>query len=195
MSTPSIRRFTADEYLVTERMAERRHEFLDGVIYDMAGASAPHNIIMMNLIMGLGPCVTDHGCQIFSSDMRVQVPLRSLYAYPDVMVVCGELEFADSHLDTIANPTLIIEVLSPSTANYDRNEKASRYRHILSLREYLLIAQDRCCIEQYVRETDTSWKSEEFQELAHTLRFSSVNCELPVSKIYRGVKLRDDVSE
>lgn len=184
MSMPALRRFTAEEYLVTERMSNRRHEFVDGVIYNMAGASEPHNIITMNLAGNLFRCVKSRGCRIYSNDMRVQIPRKTLYAYPDVVVVCGEPELADSHNDTLLNPTILIEVLSPSTADFDRNVKAKRYRRILSLQEFLLVEQDECYIEHFRRESDTSWDVEKILNLKATLRFASLGCEIPVSEVY-----------
>lgn len=159
----TMHRFTADEYLAFERSSELRHEFVDGVIYDRAVSNEPHCMICTNLLIGLGPCVKQRGGFVFTSAMRIQMRDASFYAYPDVVI--GEKpELADRHQDTLLNPRILIEVFSPSTEDYDRHEKPSRYRRIPSLEEYLLIAQEHVCIE-HIRTSETSWRLEEILDL------------------------------
>lgn len=144
--------WTAEEYLAFERKSQEKHELADGQVYLMTGASRRHNVIVLNLVAALKPHLRDRSCEGYANDMRVRV-LRDFF-YSDVSVVCGEPQFADDEFDTLLNPALIIEVLSPSTEQCDRGRKFEKYRALDSLREYVLIAQDRPHIERYTRQAD-----------------------------------------
>ncbi len=143
--------FTPQQYLAIEREAEGKHEFYRGEISAMAGASLEHNRISRNLNYALGRHLGDGPCEVFSSEMRVKVDATSLYTYPDLLVACAPLEFEDSHLDVLLNPTVFIEILSPSTESYDRGKKFAQYRTISTLRDYVLISQDAPLVERYTR--------------------------------------------
>ena len=140
MSSLPKARFTPEEYLALERQAEYRSEFFHGEIFAMAGASREHNLIAGNVSRELGNQLKGRPCETYQSDMRVKVSDTGLYTYPDVVVACGELAFEDDEVDTLLNPTLLIEVLSESTESYDRGKKFGYYRTIQSLAEYLLVA-------------------------------------------------------
>jgi Uma2 family endonuclease len=131
----------------------------------------------------------DRKCSVYSSDLRIGVAQSSLYTYPDVSVVCGHEQFADEHEDTLMNPLVIIEVLSPSTETYDRGKKFRHYRAILSLREYILIAQDEYRIERYTRQTDTQWLLGEAIGLEAQIELSAIQCSLALSEVYARVTL------
>lgn len=177
---------TPEEYLAAERAAETKSEYIDGEVYAMTGASEPHNTISINLVLWLGPQVRSRECNIYTSDLRVRVARRA-YLYPDVVVVCGESQFKDDQVDTLLNPTLIVEILSPSTAAFDKGEKFDMYRSLDSLQEYLLVAQDRCHIIHYVRQGDNTWLLSETRDMSAQLDLPSIGCTLPVADVYRKV--------
>jgi len=179
------------DYLEGERLATARHEYLDGAVYALAGGSRNHNLIVANLIAELHGQLKQRSCTVFPSGLRVKVSATGLYTYPDVSVVCGEAWFDDSHNDTLLNPTLLIEVLSPSTENYDRGGKFQQYRRLPSLREYLLVAQDSYHIEQYVRQTDHQWLLIEIDGPDAVVVLESIGCHLSVCDIYAKVGLDD----
>src|SRR5262249_32000266 len=142
------------EYLAAERRSETKHEYLRGVVYAMAGASREHNRITLNLGAEIRAQLKGSPFEAFVSDMRVLVEATGLYTYPDVAVVGGERPFLDAEVDTLLNPNVLIEVLSPSTEAYDRGKKFAHYRRIPSLVEYVLVAQDRPLVERFTRRDD-----------------------------------------
>jgi Uma2 family endonuclease len=182
-SLPKLR-YTPEEYLAMEREAEFKSEYLDGEIIAMSGASERHNLIVANLIIELGTQLKGRACKLYTSDMRVDVRERGLYAYPDVIVVCGDARFRSGKMDNLLNPTLIIEVLSKSTEYYDRGQKFIKYRRIESLQEYLLVAQDEPRIEQYLRQPSNEWLLSEFNGLETTIQLPSINCHLNLADVY-----------
>jgi Uma2 family endonuclease len=179
--------YTSEEYLALDRAAEFKSEYHAGEIFAMAGASEEHNIISLNVASELRVRLRGGRCRPFSADMRVSVGGADLYAYPDVVVVCGERQFADGRRDVLLNPTLIVEVLSPTTEAYDRGGKFEGYRHLESLQEYLLIAQDRAHVEQYTRQPDGRWLLAEAGGLAAVLHLPSIGCDLALADVYEGV--------
>jgi Uma2 family endonuclease len=187
MSTPIARTYlTPGEYINWERKAVTKHEYLDGEIVAMSGASNVHNIITMNTSYQLYDQLLDRNCFVYASDMRVQVQSPVSYFYPDIAVVCGEPRFEDDVFDTLLNPTIIVEVLSPSTAAYDRREKFTRYQQIASLKEYILISQSRMHVEHHLRQ-ESQWQATEFQKLDDVVPVTSIECELLLRHIYRRV--------
>lgn len=133
---------TAQEYLVRERQAAFKSEFIQGEVFALAGGSPMHSLIAANFVREAGNGLKGSRCKVFTSDLRVRVNPAGLYTYPDASIVCGELEFNDEHQDTVTNPTLLVEVLSDSTAKYDRGTKSVLYRQIPSLKELTLISQN-----------------------------------------------------
>ena len=182
--------FTPEEYIALERKAEYKSEYFDGHIIAMAGASSAHNLITGDIFYGLYPQLIGHGCEIFTSDMRVRPSLGDAYFYPDVVVVCGEPEFEDDTFDTLLNPIVIVEVLSPSTEAYDRGEKFARYKHLTSLQEYLLVSQDKVSVEHH-RRHGTQWMLSHYRALEDVLPLPSIGCELPLRDIYARVTVKD----
>jgi Uma2 family endonuclease len=189
-------RYTPEEYLALERQAEYKSEYFAGEIFAMAGASREHNLIAFNLAGALSVQLRGTSCQGFSADMRVKVSSTGLYTYPDLVVACGELLVEDERGDTLLNPTLIVEILSPSTEAYDRGEKFAQYRRFGSLMEYVLVAQDRCRVERFARQPDGQWLLLEVADPLGTVHLASINCDLKLADVYDRVEFppRDAVA-
>jgi len=174
---------TAEEYLFLERSAPYKNEFHDGQVYAMTGASREHNLIAFNVAGELNSQLKNRPCEAYVSNMRVKVAEARSYHYPDVVVVCGMPQFEDAHVDTLLNPTLLIEVLSPSTEAYDRGGKFAHYRKIPTLNEYLLVAQDQPSIERYLRQGD-AWILTEAVGLEADVPLESIDCVLSLREVY-----------
>ena len=187
---------TEAEYLAFERASEIKHEFRDGYVYDTSGASRAHSLICSYTNWHLIDQLRDGPCEVYQSDMRVKVQAAGSYAYPDISVVCGEAQLADNEFDTLLNPVLIIEVLSPSTEYYDRGRKFWHYRQLESLREYILIAQDRPHVERYLRQDDDTWVLTDVIGLETSLQLGSVEATLVLATVYEKVTFEtpDDTS-
>ncbi len=179
---------TLEEYLAFERKATTKHEYLNGQIVAMSGASFAHNFLTMNVANQLYNQLIGGACQVAASDMRVKATQTGSYFYPDVVVVCGEPRAEDDTFDTLLNPTLIVEILSPSTETYDKGEKFEHYQQIASLKDYILISQDKVHIEHYCRQ-GAGWLQTEFAELEDVLSLRSIDCELRLQDVYRRVEV------
>lgn len=175
--------YSPEEYLALERAAPYKNEFHEGRIYAMTGASRKHNLIAVNIARELSTQLKGRPCEAYIADMRVKVAEARNYYYPDVVVVCGTPTLEDDHHDTLLNPTLLIEVLSPSTEGYDRGAKFANYRKIASLQEYLLVEQDRAHIEHYQRQ-DGAWLLTEAEGLDATMALASIGCTLALGEVY-----------
>lgn len=184
MDTLAVPHVSPEEYLASERAAEHKSEYLDGEILPMSGASFRHTIIAMSIGGWLITHLRERPCTVHSSDLRVRVSPTGLYTYPDVVVVCGEPQFADDHFDVLLNPTLIVEVLSESTKDYDRGGKFAHYRTLDSLQDYVLVAQDAPHVEHYARQPEGRWLLEETKSLDGEIELTSVGVRLPLSEIY-----------
>lgn len=185
MSLPrALAVFTPDEYLALERQSEIRHEFLDGTVYAMAGERLAHSAICFNLAGALHPPLRETNCRGFSPNMKVRAGEAGLYAYPDLAVACGEAFFHDRHGDVLLNPTVIFEVLSRSTQTYDRGEKFERYKSIETLRDYVLVSQDRPHLEHFSRRADGSWSHNELDGTDAALTLDSINCGVRLADLY-----------
>ena len=196
MST-ALKRITPQEYLIRERQASIKSEFYQGEIFAMGGGSANHSLIAANFVREAGNALRDKPGIVFNSDLRVQVQSTGLYTYPDATIVCGELLFDDDHRDTLLNPTVIVEVLSDSTEKYDRGKKSNHYRQIASLKELILIAQDRSHVERFTRQPNGDWLFHEQKELTADFELKSLGISIAISELYRGVKfepIEDDVN-
>jgi Uma2 family endonuclease len=173
-----------EEYLARERAGETRHEYRRGEIVAMAGASREHILITGSSHASLYAQLRKRPCEVYMNDMRLKIALRRSYVYPDLIVVCGEPRFVDDYVDNLLNPTVIIEVLSPSTEAHDRGERFEQYRGIDSLREYLLIAQDRYHVDHFVRQEGGHWLLKDADGLEATLVLPSIGCELVLADVY-----------
>ena len=188
MSAVSKPFLTPQEYLAHERRAETKSEYLRGEMFAMSGASREHNLIAVNVSRELSQQLRERDCEVYQGDMRVKVSPTGLYTYPDVTVVCGQPEFEDAEVDTLLNPKVLVEVLSLSTADYDRGGKFTHYRRLPSLQEYVLISQDCPLVEHYVRQGEDEWLLTEQRALQDTLVLPSIQCELPLAEIYLKVQ-------
>ena len=188
MATKPKPYLTPEEYLAFEREADVKHEYYAGEIFAFAGASEVHNLIVANVIRELGNEMKGRPCKVYPSDMRVQVSPTGLYTYPGVTVVCGEARFDDEQADTLLNPTVIVEVLSPSTEGYDRGGKFEQYRKLESLQEYLVIAQDRVHVEQHARQAEGQWLLSDTDRVEDTIDLPSIACRLLVADLYEKVE-------
>jgi Uma2 family endonuclease len=185
MSTLPKRSFiTEEEYLAIERKAEFKSEYFHGEMFAMAGALKPHNLIASNVIRVLGNQLLERDCNVYPSDMRIKIKKIGKYTYPDVAVTCGKEIFEDDYVDTLLNPVVIFEILSHSTEARDRGEKFQHYQFIESLAEYILIAQDRVRVEQYVRQSDRTWMYSQYQNLEEVVKLESINCEFSLKDVY-----------
>jgi Uma2 family endonuclease len=187
---------TVEEYLAQERQAEERHEYLDGFVYKMAGETPEHGILSVNLVGLLHSQLRGGPCQTFTKDTKVRCgpdpqTLRStkgLFAYPDLVVVCGERRYHDEHRDVLLNPTVILEILSDTTKDYDRGEKFERYRTWLpSLAEYVIVHQTQPHIEHHQRQPTGQWLMTTFDGLDAVLNLPALACSLTLRDIYEGV--------
>jgi Uma2 family endonuclease len=181
--------YTPEEYLAFERASDTKHEYLDGEIYAMAGASPKHNQICFNLAGELHPQIKGTSCVGYTSDQKIRTDPMDLFSYPDLTIVCGEPIFHDDHQDVILNPTVIIEVLSPRTENYDRNTKLERYQNIRTLTDYILISRNRPYVEHYARQKGKrQWIFTIETDPAAEIEIASVKCKLKLADIYERVK-------
>lgn len=181
-----------EEYLTAERESLEKHEYFDGEIFQMAGASDEHNTISGNIFASLHQQLKKRPCKAYQSDMRVYIPATGLFTYPDAMVVCGKSQFLpDAHLDTLTNPILIVEVLSDSTEGYDKGAKFDNYRSLESLREYVLVAQNAKKIMRYTKQDNGSWVLMDFIGDKTEIELSSIECSLTMEDVYDKVDFEE----
>ena len=187
MSAVAQQRYTYDEYLVRERVADTKSEYLGGQIFAMAGGSPRHNSIGVNLVASLKNRLRGSPCRPFNSDQRIRISASGLATYPDVSIICGELQLDAQDADAIVNPRVIFEVLSKSTEGYDRGKKFDFFRQIDSLSEYVLVSQEDSQVECFTRQSDGNWLLSITKGLSGALRLSTVLVELPLVEIYEDI--------
>ena len=190
-STAEQTYLTPEAYLAWERKADTKHEYLRGEIIAMSGASYQHTIITMNISGELYVQLKDTACTVHTNDMRVRTSPETSYFYPDVVVVCDKPRFEDNAFDTLLNPIVLVEVLSPSTEAYDRGEKFKHYQRLTSLQEYVLVSQDEVRVERY-RRHGTEWQPTEFRSVEDVLSLTSIDCKLSLDDIYRRVEFHEN---
>jgi Uma2 family endonuclease len=188
MTTHTVTYVTPEEYLAAERLSETRNEYLDGGVYPMTGASLNHGRIVVNVATELAIQLRERDCDVLVNGMKVRLQESRKFFYPDISVVCGKPKFHDERTDIMLNPDLIIEVLSPSTEAFDRGAKFQAYQTIESLKEYLLIAQDKPFIEQFVRNEDGKWTYAAAAGLESSLTLPSIDCTLNLAAVYKRVE-------
>jgi len=192
MSSQPSHKYTLEEYFALELASEEKYEFWNGEVSCMSGASLAHNQITRNIGTQLDTELRTRGCQSFPADLRVKVPACPPYRYPDLTALCGSPEIESiGGLDVLLNPALIVEVLSPSTEAFDRGDKFTYYKSIASFSEYILVAQHRPHVSQFVRQENGVWTFMEFNDLAESVRCASVPCVLALNEIYRDVVFED----
>jgi Uma2 family endonuclease len=187
------RRCTPEEYLRRERDSHTRHEYYHGEVFAMSGGTPEHSLTAANVIRALGNRLEGKPCRVYDSNLRVRVPRSTLYTYPDVSIVCGPLEFdpLDTSRQTVINPTMVVEVLSPSTESWDRGGKFDNYRLIDSLREYVLVRSDSARVESFLRQPDGRWLFTVAVGPDAAAQLTSIQVELPLAEVYRGVELSE----
>jgi Uma2 family endonuclease len=189
MATAAVtKQYTPEEYLALERKAMFKSEYKNGFITAMAGTSPKHNKIALSFASEIRAQFRGRPCEVYMSDVRLRVSPTGLYTYPDVMAVCGGAQLAEGDLETLLNPTVNAEVLSKSTAAYDRGAKFEDYRTLPSLREYVLVDQDKVLVERFTKHGD-EWLRTEIRDLDQTLVLESIGCAIPLREIYAGVDL------
>ncbi|MDQ7026956.1 MAG: Uma2 family endonuclease [Anaerolineae bacterium] len=177
-------RMTEAEYLNLESQSEIRHEYLNGEVFAMAGASWEHNRISMSTSSSLYVQLQGKSCLVNPSDQRIKVTATGLFTYPDISVVCGDPKFAGNIFDTIVNPIVIIEILSKSTEAYDRGEKFQHYREIETLQDYILISQTKPHIEGYTKQKNSKWLFSDAVGLDAIFDIASIDCKLALADVY-----------
>lgn len=189
MASNPVTKVTEEQYLVLDRAAEVRSEFLDGEMWAMSCGSMRHAGLQANIIAELGGALRDSGCRTFTSDLRVRVLPGRMYAYPDVTVVCGKPLPADERQDILLNPTVVFEVLSPSGEKYDRGVKFQHYLGIETLKDYILVDQDKIRVEHYARGAAGAWTFRAYEQLDDELKIDSIGVSLALSRIYDRIEL------
>ncbi|HEX8720096.1 MAG TPA: Uma2 family endonuclease [Pyrinomonadaceae bacterium] len=188
MPTLTVTHVTPEEYLAAERLSETRSEYLDGGVVPMPGASFNHGRIVINVATELILQLRERDCDVLASDIKVRLQESRKFFYPDVIVICGAPQFHDERKDIITNPDLVIEVLSPSTEAFDRGAKFRAYQTIESLKEYLLVSQDKPLIEQYIRDEGSEWRYKAAEGIESSLTLPSVECTLNLAAVYKRVE-------
>ena len=177
--------YTFEDYLAAERdELEIRHEFVGGEVFAMVGTTENHNIIVGNVIHGLIAQMKGRPCLAYSNDLRVRIEEADASTYPDVSALCGERQFHDNKHDTLLNPSVIVEVFSPSTEGYDRGDKFAIYRRLSSLREYLLLSQSKVSAELFVRQPGGRWLLGEYDSTDAQVPLDSIDCRLSLGEVY-----------
>lgn len=190
MTITDVKYISDLDYLTTERAASEKHEYYKGEVFAMSGASIPHNLVFSNVFGMLSAKLKGTNCKPFGSDLRIHIPKNSLYTYPDISIVCGKIETLDNAFDTITNPSVIIEILSASTRDYDKGGKFTLYRDIITLKEYLLIDSERVSIEKFIRNNDGSWQLTEFKDPSQRCMIETIEMLISLSDVYEGILLK-----
>ena len=181
--------YTVEAYLEIERSGLVKHEYYRGEIFALAGSSEAHNLILTNLLTSLNLQLRNRPCKVYPSDMRVKIPKTGLYTYPDVSIVCGTPQFDDLKRDTLTNPLIVVEILSPSTEGYDRGKKFQNYRTVATLQEYILVSQDEYHIEHYINQNNGNWLLTSYDEINTSIHLKAIDCTLIFEDIYNKVDI------
>jgi Uma2 family endonuclease len=192
MSSLTKSYLTEEQYLEIERKAEFKSEYYRGEMFAMSGVRRAHALIASNVGRELSQQLRGRHCEAYISDMRVCVTAEGAYVYPDVVVVCGEARFRDKEVDTLLNPTVIVEVLSKSTQHHDRDAKLMWYRSLESLAAYLLISSLEVSAELWTRSADGLWTMAGTDKLQDSIELQSIDCHLALSDVYEKVQFRKD---
>ena len=189
MSASAQPRLSPTEYLAFDRADETRHEYVDGLMVAMSGGTGRHSLLIGEVSRLMGNALVDRPCVVSVTELRLQVAQGAAYLFPDIMVICGGLQYSDGPKDTVINPTVAVEVLSGSTERWDRVGKFTRYRLVPTLREYVLVSQDEMCIEWYTRNDDGEWVYHVAAGLEGICHLESLNIDLSVAEVYRKIEL------
>lgn len=187
--------YTPDEYLDFEVDSELRHEYIHGEIVPITGGTPNHNQITGNLCAALNFALKRQPYRVFVTDQRLWIPRKHIYTYPDVMIVEGELQLQEGRRDTILNPFMMAEVLSPSTRSYDKDDKFAAYRTISTFREYLLIEQSKMHVEHYVKNEQKRWTFSEYDDAEEVVSFNSISFQITLADLYDKVEFEVAIDE
>ena len=190
-SVPATKLISIEEYLDAEETSLEKHEYYKGEIFAMAGAAIAHNRVVRNTLIEIGNYLYDKSCEIFPSDVRIHIEANSLFTYPDLTIFCEELKLYKNRNDTALNPTIIIEVLSKSTQEYDRGTKFNLYRQISSLKEYIMISSTEFLIEKYTRQSDNMWLFTTYYNADDFFIIESIGLTVKVKDLYRNVNFEE----
>ncbi|KPV51081.1 hypothetical protein SE17_23260 [Kouleothrix aurantiaca] len=195
MTPQPKRHYSVEEYLDLQRSGVLKHEYYRGEIFALTGSSEAHNLILTNIVMSLGTQLRKRACKVYPSDMRLKIPKTGLYTYPDVSIVCGMPQFDDSKQDTLLDPIVVIEILSPSTERYDRGKKFQNYRTVNSLQEYLLVSQDDYHIDHYTNQNNGTWLLKTYSGKDAVLFVKAIDCTMLLDDVYDKVDIADSDEE
>lgn len=184
--------YTLEAYRQLEAETGRKHEFHNGEVYMMSGGTIVHAEIVGNVFGELRDRLKGKTCRPFTSELKTYIKTANRYVYPDASVVCGKIETSPDEKEAVTNPVLIVEVLSKSTADYDRSEKFFHYRRLASLKEYLLVHQDRPVVELFTRTENDSWFISRIEGLEASVSIPTLDIELPLTKLFENVDFRSD---
>lgn len=187
MTQATKKLYTPEEYFRLEEKALDKSEYFQGEILEMAGTSVNHNRVVVNVLVLLNMGLKGTDFEVFGSDLRIHVKENGFYTYPDLSVICGELEFAEGRNDTITNPLVLVEVLSEATEVYDRTVKFGLYRGIPTFKDYILISSSKVYIEYFHRDENQKWNIKFYDSLEQSVKFEAIEFELPLAEIYRRV--------
>jgi Uma2 family endonuclease len=187
-------KLTIAEYLEWEQEASEKHEYYQGEVFAMSGAKVVHNRVCSNLFLALGMRLKGRPCRPYTSDMRIHIPSNTLFTYPDISIVCGEPDTLNDDEWNVLNPSVLVEVLSPSTRIYDRGEKFALYRDIPSFKEYILVSPESIHVDVF-RLQNGRWELERYRQADGSIELRSLGLSIPVSEIYEGVQLRADTGQ
>jgi Uma2 family endonuclease len=187
MGAEPILKHTMEEYLVLEEKSIEKHEYYLGEIFAMAGASIQHNQITSNAHIAIGSYLQNKDCQIFQSDLKIHAATNSLITYPDLSIVCGAIETLEKYKQIVTNPSVLIEILSPTTQDYDRGGKFKLYRDITSLQEYILISSTETLVEKYTKQSNGTWVLQEYKTKDDVMHITAIDMQLQVDTLYRNV--------
>jgi Uma2 family endonuclease len=185
----SKKKYTVEEYREMESTSEVKHEYYQGEIFAMAGATVPHNFVRKNIISALDQKLSDSPCQPHNGDTRIYIKKNGMHMYPDVTIICGEVRTDNNDKFNVLNPTIILEVLSPSTEGYDKGLKFSFYREIPTLKEYILVEPESVRIEAFHLNADGFWGLKVYKDIESSLELPSINVSLPLKEIYKRTDL------
>jgi Uma2 family endonuclease len=195
MQVTEQRYYSPEEYLALEEVADYKSEYIDGEIYPMTGGTVNHNKIALNFSTELNFAFKKLDYEVYMGDVRLWIPKRRIYTYPDVMVVVGEPEYYNNRTDTITNPKVIVEVLSKSTQGYDKSDKFDYYRSIPTFEEYILIHQNKMYVEQFYKTGKKRWSFGEYDAEDEAIALNSVPCQISLTDVYNKVKFEETETE
>jgi Uma2 family endonuclease len=185
-------KYSIEEYLAMEKESIEKHEYFQGEIFDRAGAGPRHNVIFKDLFIHLGNKLMGGPCQPYGSDMRIHITKNTLFTYPDISIICGDVVPSPFDEDTATDPVVLIEILSRSTKNYDRGDKFKLYRDIPTLKEYILVDSESINVEAFRLNKQEHWELEEYMSMSDILSIPTVNVAVPLEEIYLNAKLAEE---